>query len=99
MEVLCGAPVETPDRAEMGAPMLLRWGGGWALHFLTDPAQHCRSQNHHTGPDSMKRQENSVTHDIHSVTVKSILSLWTIGPSGLHIKIVNIKGKKKEKMP
>lgn len=66
MEVQYEAPVETPDRVEMETPTLQHWGDGWALHFLTDPAQHCRSQSRHTGPDSKERErgeENNVVHD------------------------------------
>lgn len=65
-EVLYGAHVETPGRAERAAPMLQHLGGDWALHFLTDPARRCRSQNHHTGPDSTVkvggRKLSYVTH-------------------------------------
>lgn len=48
----------------MVAPTLQRWGDDWALRYLTDPTQHCRSQNHHTGPDSVEIPErNNVIYD------------------------------------
>lgn len=58
MGVLYEAPVETPDRVavETVAPTLQHWEDGLALHYQTDPAQHCRSQSHRTGPDSEKRE-------------------------------------------
>lgn len=57
MEVHYGAHVEAPDRvtAELAAPTPQHWEDGLALHYRADPAQHCRSQNHHTGPDSEER--------------------------------------------
>lgn len=66
MEVLCEAPVETPGRAETATPTLRHWEDGWALHYLTDPAQHCRSRSRHTGPDSVERErgENNVERDL-----------------------------------
>lgn len=76
MEVLYGAPVEIPDRVEMVVPMLLRSGGGWALHYLTGPAQHCRSQNHHTGADSDERvRRGNQCHTVHDEVCLALVVL------------------------
>lgn len=57
--------MESPDRTEMVAPTLQHWEDDWALRYLTDPTQHCRSQNHHTGPDSVEIPErNNVIDDL-----------------------------------
>lgn len=70
MEVLCEAPVETPGRAETVTPTLRHWEDGWALHYLTDPAQHCRSRSHRKGPDSVETERKTMmnlTYSRHKV--------------------------------
>lgn len=62
-----GAPVQSPDRTAMAAAKLQRWEDGWAPRYLTDPTQHCHSQNHHTGPDSVGIHQEELCHKLPSL--------------------------------
>ena len=92
MEVPWAAPVETPGRTETVGPMLQHWGGGWALHCRTDPAQHCRSRSHRTEPGSKHRRGKLFSHVTNNkrelVIFKEIeesLSLARLSKKNVHV--------------